>query len=92
MQLGTANDHAVIAPLHHVGIGIGIGLLAGRQAAVALGIRDALYDTDVLFLHLLHIGHDAFVIDWLVWHPARRRDQGHDGAVGGVRQHVRIVQ
>ena len=53
VELGPPDDHAVPGAVDDVGVDVGVVLLAGRQAPVALGVGDALGDPQVAVLDAL---------------------------------------
>lgn len=58
MQLRPADDDALVGPVDHAHVGVGIRLCLRRPAPVALRVCDALRDPDVRPLRLLVVGED----------------------------------
>src|SRR3546814_20469280 len=59
VQLGTADHDAVGAAVDHPDVGVGIALAGGIDAAIALGVGDALGDADVGLLGRLVVAVDG---------------------------------
>jgi hypothetical protein len=60
--LGARDHDAIRAPCDHVHVGIGVVLLMGTQAAIALGIGHGDADRQVFVLHALEVGAQARVV------------------------------
>ncbi len=60
--LGARDHHAARTTLHHVHVGIGVGLLMGAQAAIALGISHRDGHGEVARLRVVHILEKARVV------------------------------
>ena len=62
MGLGAAHDDAVVALLDDVQVQVGVGLLVGREAAVALGVGHGAVGDEVVLLQVLDVVAEALVI------------------------------
>ena len=62
VHLGAIDHDAVRTPLHHAQVQVGIALLKGALASVALWIRNARADKEVSVLHILEPFHKSLVV------------------------------
>ncbi len=93
VELGAADHDPIATPLDHPRVGVGIVLFAGRTGTIALGVRDAFDDTNVLALRGLHVIADALRIFRQRVRDARRRSgERHDRLVGDVGDDVGFEQ
>jgi hypothetical protein len=92
VQLGAADDDAVFSAIDDVHVRVGI-VLAGRcQAAVALGVGDALGDAHVGGDGIVHVRLQPVLVDRVdALEPRRRRQQCHERLVRDVEGEVHRV-
>ena len=89
VQFGAADDDAVAALLDDPYVGIRIVLITGAPTAVALGIGDALGDTYVALLSILHPRANAFgSLRKGCLNAIGGGQQRHDRRISHVRQQV----
>ena len=92
VQLGAADDHAVAAAVDDVHVRVGVALAGRRQAAVALGVGDALGDAHVGDDGVVDVGLQPVLVDRVdALQPRRRRQQRHERLVGDVEGEVHRV-
>jgi hypothetical protein len=77
MQLGSSDHHAVIASLNYVKVGIGVGLFARCETTIALGVRDALHDSQVIAGDVSDIAMDRLDVPRMLL--SQGRSGGHEG-------------
>src|SRR5271168_678622 len=93
VQLGAANHNAVAPTLDHARVRVGIILFARRTRAIALRVRDAFYDANILSLRGVDVVADALrTLGQCVRDARGRGRQRHDGLVGDVGYYVGFEQ